>query len=174
MAMPRWVLSELVDSAAMRQAFFVWRENSPELAQQWGFVDGLPVIVHCPEIPTPDDKLIEIPCPRGNSCKRCSEGRSGYTFRWFSRLWLVTYMHWRRDGTWAPGDPEGYRVTPRVLGGFSGELLDSRGNLIVDEVMEEPQPTFAFRYDSVLSHLSIMRPAKGKFSVEAGTNSPSR
>ena len=88
MALPRWVLSELVDAAAIRAAFNHWRENNPELAQQLGLVGGLPVIVHCPEFGSVEDKMIEMPCPRGNSCKRCSEGRSGYTFRWFSRLWL--------------------------------------------------------------------------------------
>ena len=114
MALPRWVLSELVDSTAMRTAFVTWREKNPELAQQLGLFEGLPIIV------------VEIPCPRGARCKICSKGRAGYTFRWLRSLWLEGYMQLRRDDTWLPGYPEGVRVTP-LPGGFIGELLDAKG-----------------------------------------------
>ena len=87
---------------------------------------GLPIIIHFPEFGSMEDDMVEIPCPRGTRCKRCSEGRAGYTFRWFSSLWLEGYMQLRRDDTWLPGYPEGVRVTP-LPGGFIGELLDAKG-----------------------------------------------
>ena len=141
MALPRWVLSERVDSVAMLQAFQKWRSSNPDMAKELGLVDGLPTIHHCPGVPFPDVRVIEIPCPRGVSCKRCREGRTGYTFRWFSCLWLGSYKSWRQDGTWLPGDPEGYRAT-QGFQDFSGEILSSHGHLVVDTVMEEMYPRF--------------------------------
>ena len=140
MALPRWVLSERVDSAGMLSAYQSWRAANPEMAKQMGLDKGLPTINHCPDaFPFPKAGVIEVRCPRGMSCKRCSEGRAGYTFRWFSCLWLDSYKSWRAPGTWLPGDPEGYRVT-RGLRDFSGEILNSRG-LLVDCVGPSLTPT---------------------------------
>ena len=129
MALPRWVLSELVDSIAMRTAFVTWRESNPELAQQLGLAAGLPIIIHSPEVGPTEIDMVEIPCPRGARCKICSKGRMGYTFRWFSSLWLELYMQLRRDDTWLPGDPEGVRVTP-LRAGSIGELVDEKGHAV--------------------------------------------
>ena len=134
MALPRWVLSERVDSVAMLQAFQEWRATDPELSLELQLSEGLPVVNHSPEVPAPDWELIDIPCPRPLFCQRCREGRAGYTFRWFSVLWLDRYLYWRRDGTWLPGDPEGYRTTLRGQRGFEGEILSSRGHLVVEEI----------------------------------------
>ena len=136
MALPRWVLSERVDSVAMLQAFQEWRATDPDLSLELQLVEGLPVVNHCPGVPSPDWELIDIPCPRGTICKRCREGRAGYTFRWFSVLWLDRYLYWRRDGTWLPGDPEGSRVIPRGHPTFWGEIIDWKGNLLVEDIIE--------------------------------------
>ena len=133
MALPKWALSERVDSRAMFSAFQEWRSANPDMAKELGLVNGLPTINDCPEVPFPDARVIEIPCPRGMSCRRCREGRTGYTFRWFSCLWLDNYTSWRRDRTWLPGDPEDYRTT-RGFQDFSGEILSSRGHLVVPRI----------------------------------------
>ena len=110
------------------------RATDPDLSLELQLIEGLPIVNHCPEVPSPDWELIDIPCPRGTICKRCREGRAGYTFRWFSVLWLDRYLYWRRDGTWLPGDPEGYRATRLGQRGFEGEILSSRGHLVVEEI----------------------------------------
>ena len=137
MALPRWVLSERVDSVAMLAALQEWRSANPDMAEELGLVAGLPTINHCHEdaLPEPDAGIIGIPCPRGMSCWRYRIGNSGCTFRWFSCLWLDSYKNKRRDGTWLPGDPEGYRTT-QELTDFDGQILDTRGHVVVDEVME--------------------------------------
>ena len=127
MAHPRWIYSELVDSAAMLQAYKVWRKKNPEMARELGIHQGLPTVAHSPELGI-DAASMEIPCPRGISCKRCREERGGYTFRWFSCLWLEYYEHCRRDYTWLPGDLEGIRATD--IRDCSGEIISSCGHLI--------------------------------------------
>ena len=124
-------MSELVDSSAMHAAFDEWRSANPDMAQELGLVDGLPTIVHNTVFPTLD-MIIPIPCPRGMSCDRCGTGRAGYTFRWFSCLWLDDYKRFRKDGTWLPGDPEGHRAM-RDAAGFVGEILNSRGELVPED-----------------------------------------
>ena len=140
MALPRWILSEWVDSVAMLQAYNEWRHKNPAMAKELGLDKGLPTINHCPELDSPDmcmNNVMEIPCPRGDNCWRCRERRPGYTFRWFSCLWLEEYKSWRRDCTWLPGDAEGYRETR--IEDCRGEIVSSRGHLVVgviDEVMD--------------------------------------
>ena len=138
MALPRWVLSERVDSVAMLSAFDEWRSANPDMAEELGLVAGLPTIMHGnqEDIPGPDAALIEVPCPRGARCWRCRIGKAGYTFRWFSCLWLDSYMDKQRQGSWLPGDPEGYRITFPGQRGFRGEILSSRGHMVVEEIGE--------------------------------------
>ena len=137
MALPRWVLSERVDSSSMVLAFKDWRSKNPKLAEVLGLVDGLPIIEHCPAMPlSVPDNLKEVPCPRGKNCWRCSSRKSGYTFRWFSLLWLDDYKALRGPGTWLPGDAEGVRTTLLGEYGFQGEIITGRGQLVVEEMGE--------------------------------------
>ena len=104
------------------------------MAEELGLVAGLPIIMHGlqEDIPEADGALIEVPCPRGRRCWRCRIGKAGYTFRWFSCLWLDDYKRFRKDGTWLPGDPEGHRAM-RDAAGFVGEILNSRGELVPED-----------------------------------------
>ena len=112
----------------MFTAYRTWRKKNPEMAREMGIYKGLRTVAHSPERGIDVDSM-EIPCPRGINCKRCREGRGGYTFRWFSCLWLEYYEDYRRDRTWLPGDLEGTRATD--VEDCSGEIISSHGHLIV-------------------------------------------
>ena len=137
MALPRWVLSERVDSSSMALAFKDWRSKNPKLAEVLGLVDGLPIIEHGRQIElSVPDKFKPVPCPRGENCWRCSSRKSGYTFRWFSLLWLDGYKDLRGPGSWLPGEAEGVRTTLLGEYGFQGEIINGRGQLVVEEMGE--------------------------------------
>ena len=76
MALPKWVLSERVDSTAMLHALQAWSSANPDMAKELGLEKGLPTINHCPSLDSPDmKKVMEIPCPRGDSSVFLSSSR---------------------------------------------------------------------------------------------------
>jgi hypothetical protein len=136
MTNPRWVISPAVDSTAMRGAARNYYEKNP--AAFWEMCeDKLTEILHCVPLPVAEDMPITfVDCPGdGSWCTRCQENRSGYTFRWFSILWMEDYEKHRRIGTWAPGDPENTFRSPTSR--FTGDLLNSKGERVKSS---EPSP----------------------------------
>ncbi len=77
-------------------------------------------------VPTAGFHHIDCPLP-GGVCYRCTIGKSGLTFRWFSVLWKDEYMRRQEPMSWKPGDEEG--VWPGIEYGprFTGDLIDAFG-----------------------------------------------
>ena len=116
MALPRWVCSETVDSAAALTGYYRWyaklletREHE-DIIQLYGIGDGgLRLIYHVPEVHAVDDGtalVTRVECPMGHRCRRCRLHLGGYLFRWLSPYWMETYRSHARRGAWMPGDPE--------------------------------------------------------------------
>ena len=119
--LPRWVSSRLVDSEAMLSAFMKYQmecttEEKMAVAELYAIdhamqetivVNGKVLRPQRMEGPVP-----RIPCVDRN-CERCSTGRGGYKFRWYSEKWSQHYTELakkrrRLTGTpiWFPGEPE--------------------------------------------------------------------
>ena len=145
MAHPRWVLSETVDSVAMIKAYQKWCRENPAEVMQLGLDEGLPIICHYPTFKLAEPGVFKTDCPRGGLCKRCHEERGGFTFRWFSRLWLEEYELLRGPGRWSPGVPEGFQRQHHPA--FAGQVIDSQGYLVGKEY---PHPRFADLHDHPL------------------------
>ena len=118
MALPRWVLSDKVDTYAMYDAFRAYRSTRP-LAEQED-LDQLYIIDHKSSwsslVPEPmcahvANKRI---CARAD-CRRCMEGKGGYIFRWYSVLWHEGYCKHACIGAWKPGDPESDGEVPYTM-----------------------------------------------------------
>jgi hypothetical protein len=137
-------MSPIVDSAAMRLAARNYYQQNP--AAFWEMCeDKLTEIQHCgslPSLPVAEDMPITfVHCPGdGSWCTRCQNNLYGYTFRWFSILWMQDYEKLRRKGTWTPGDPENTFRSP--ISSFTGELLNSKGErvncLLLSETTASP------------------------------------
>ena len=86
-----------------------------------------------------------IPCPHAHDgkCTRCAEGRTGYTFRWYSVLWGEGYQRMRAPYTWDPtadvpgldGMDDDKRST------FTGNVMSSHG-VITEASRNRPQLVF--------------------------------
>ena len=138
MSAPRWVLSPGVDSSAMLSAVIWFQTKNQESWVDMGLQDQLTLVEHAmdeadPRPLTSGIRILKCPIPRGQ-CFRCSQGRSGYTFRWLSPLWVEKYKQLRRPGTWAPGDPEGCGLMMDFGQNFTGQLTTAQGHLV-----EQPQ-----------------------------------
>ena len=146
MAAPRWIMAAHVDSAAMIKAVEEFRCNNHAVWAQLELEGQLTKVIHCkPElIGSAQDldtsnqwtKLITCPHESDGRCRRCAEGRSGYTFRWLSPLWADAYVKKRAPGSWAVGDPEHHNTV--YLGQeFAGNLMLSTG-VIMDSDVRRP------------------------------------
>ena len=124
MALPRWVPSNKVDSAAALLAYENWYsrilfecQDEKEAYDKYGVgLYGLDVILHYPYsevFPTGPGftgqqmRVNPRPCSAQDPpCERCTTERGGYMFRWFSVWWAEDYIRFSRPGSWKPGDPE--------------------------------------------------------------------
>ena len=112
MASPRWIENTRFDSAAGYIAYELWfkkkleRHTLEEVLDLYGIGTCLPCIVHRPVEETPYFPYTAMKTCRGVDCSRCKQGRSGYTFRWFSPHWMKDYAENKRKDSWAPGDDE--------------------------------------------------------------------
>ena len=104
---PRWIEHSTVDSAAMCIGYVEWVRKEHKKGRDPVL---LPEIRHYPydlligvEVKSASGiDLPWLPCATVN-CERCQMGRSGYKFRWYSKMWEKAYMKLRREGSWAPG-----------------------------------------------------------------------
>ena len=66
MALPRWVMSCNVDSAAMKTAYCMWRQQNMEEAMAMGIEQGLTLIYHFPGLwEFPEPHFNNVSCPAG-------------------------------------------------------------------------------------------------------------
>ena len=127
-----------VDSAAMIQAVEEFRCNNPAMWAQLGLEGQLTKVIHCrteiigseQDLDTSNQwtKLITCPHESDGRCRRCAEGRSGYTFRWLSPFWADAYDRLRAKGSWAVGDPE-HHSTVYLGQEFTGNLMLATGRI---------------------------------------------
>lgn len=121
-----------VDSTAMLHAAYKFHEEHPEQWRQLGIGKELTMIHHVPTVPSDIQTLptVRIECPGADAwCKRCTEGRLGYTFRWYSVLWHDEYMRMKAPHAWRPGDPENIVPDETYGPNFTGNLVNARGEL---------------------------------------------
>ena len=110
---PRWVESWLVDSMAMLGAFLKYKseceeEESTELGNLFARLHKNGDLSFAEEamIETQMSSLgVTARMCQKTPCKRCSENRGGYVFRWYSPKWSENYCRMKRPGAWTPGDP---------------------------------------------------------------------
>ena len=116
MALPRWVLSDKVDSQAMYGAFLAYKSTRPFAEQE--DLNQLYIIDHKSPwsslVPEPICAQKKHACARAG-CRRCMEGKGGYMFRWYSVLWQERYCELACIGAWKPGDPESDGEVPYTM-----------------------------------------------------------
>ena len=115
--LPRWIDDEKVDSQAMLSAYMGYEHMSrTELAAGnqgnfrpiwWGH---LTMVVHKMNgvqgtlLTQPLAGIKDMDCEK-RACSRCTQGRGGYQFRWYSRAWAKRYNEMRRPGSWEAPEP---------------------------------------------------------------------
>ena len=131
MANPRYVDRDDVDSSAMLGAAAHSLHLDRQLWEAIGVWGRLPITLHgagpleAEELTIPPGFYV-TKCMEGSNCARCTTGRGGYKFRWFSPLWAQAYLAGAREGAWMPGQPE-TRYRRQALAqqaGNEGAILD--------------------------------------------------
>ena len=128
MALPRWVSRPDVDSPALLGAALLSASEDKEMWKAMGISDSLTIIRHRSAFGNPEELkgFRNIDCQGGALCRRCSEGRGGYVFRWLSPLWAQKYADTARPGAWRPEQGEDAPVPEGAL----GQRLNSEGQLL--------------------------------------------
>lgn len=147
MALPRWVPDPHVDSAAMLSAVLWFRGSQRPVWDDLGCEGRLTSVDHG-TLAVPTGGVLSVRCPRPQECRRCVEGRSGYTFRWASALWFHKYCELARPNAWK-GSEEGIPLrvfTPSMqyLTAY-GELCDSTGRRLEEGGTQTNDPSYPYR-----------------------------